>query len=81
MGYKIKERREALKMSQGELVEKSGVSRQTISGLENNTEKNVSTKTLKKIASALDTTVGALFLTKVHKPLDNGGIYERTENH
>lgn len=61
MGYKIKERREALKMSQGELVEKSGVSRQTISGLENNTEKNVSTKTLKKIASALDTTVGALF--------------------
>lgn len=61
MGCKIKERREFLKMSQEELAEKSAVSRATISSLENNSERNTSTKILKRIASALDTTVGALF--------------------
>ena len=35
MGYKIKEIREAKKMTQEELAEKSGVSRGTISALEN----------------------------------------------
>lgn len=64
MGYKIKERREFLRMSQEDLSAKSGVSRQTISGLENNPEKNVSTKTLEKIAAALDTTVGKLFFAR-----------------
>ena len=61
MGSKIKERREFLKMSQEELAEKSAVSRATISSLENNSERNTSTKILKRIASALDTTVGELF--------------------
>ena len=61
MGYRIKERREELRMSQEELAAKSGVCRQTISGLENDTERSVSTKTLAKLASALDTSVGALF--------------------
>ena len=61
MGYKIKDRRESLRMSQEELSVKSGVSRQTISSIENNPEKSVSTKTLEKIASALDTTIGKLF--------------------
>ena len=61
MGCKIKERREFLKMSQEELAEKSAVSRATISRLENNSERNTSTKILKRIASALDTTVGELF--------------------
>ncbi|MBC8575138.1 helix-turn-helix transcriptional regulator [Yanshouia hominis] len=61
MGCKIKERREFLKMSQEELAEKSEVSRATISSLENNSERNTSTKILKRIASALDTTVGELF--------------------
>lgn len=61
MGCKIKERREFLKMSQEELAEKSAVSRATISSLENNSERNTSTKILKRIASALDTTVGELF--------------------
>ncbi len=64
MGYKIKERREFLRMSQEDLSVKSGVSRQTISSLENNPERNVSTKTLEKIAAALDTTVGKLFFTR-----------------
>lgn len=48
MGCKIKERREFLKMSQEELAEKSAVSRATISSLENNSERNTSTKILKK---------------------------------
>lgn len=61
MGCKIKERREFLKMSQEELAEKSKVSRATISSLENNSERNTSTKILKRIASALETTVGELF--------------------
>ena len=61
MGYKIKERREALKMSQEELAAKSKVSRATISSLENNSEHNTSTKTLQRIACALNTTVGELF--------------------
>ena len=61
MGCKIKERREFLKMSQEELAEKSEVSRATISSLENYSERNTSTKILKRIASALETTVGELF--------------------
>lgn len=70
MGCKIKERREFLKMSQEELAEKSAVSRATISSLENNSERNTSTKILKRIASALDTTVGELFLQMMSKGLD-----------
>lgn len=61
MGCKIKERREFLKMSQEELAEKSEVSRATISSLENNSERNTSTKILKRISSALGTTVSELF--------------------
>lgn len=61
MGNKIKERRDLLKMSQEELAEKSMVSRATISSLENNSERNTSTKVLQKIAAALETTVGELF--------------------
>lgn len=61
MGNKIKERRDLLKMSQEELAEKSMVSRATISSLENNSERNTSTKVLQKIAAALGTTVGELF--------------------
>lgn len=61
MGNKIKERRDLLKMSQEELAERSMVSRATISSLENNSERNTSTKVLQKIAAALGTTVGELF--------------------
>ena len=61
MGYRIKEEREAQGMTQEELVEKSGVSRVTISGLENGTTRNTTTGTLLKIASALGTTVDKIF--------------------
>ena len=71
MGCKIKERRELLKMSQEELAEKSKVSRATISGLENNSKRNTSTKTLKRIADALETTVWrTFFLQMMSKDLD-----------
>ena len=61
MGYKIKEAREAAKMTQEELAEKSGISRVTISGLENGIERATSTKTLSAIAGALGVSVGELF--------------------
>lgn len=61
MGYRIREFRKAQRMSQEELAERSGVSRQTISMIENNDGKAATTKTLAKIAKALDTTVAALF--------------------
>jgi transcriptional regulator with XRE-family HTH domain len=61
MGYRIKERREELGMTQEELEEKSGVSRAIISGLENDAKRNTTTLTLVKIANALDTTVDHIF--------------------
>lgn len=61
MGYKIKEVREAKKMTQEELAEKSGVSRGTISALENGTMRTTMTKTLVALARALETTVDQIF--------------------
>lgn len=61
MGYKIKELREAQKMTQEELSSKSGVSRGTIVALESGIERNTTSKTLLKIAAALDTSVDNLF--------------------
>lgn len=64
MGYKIKELRGAMKMTQEELAEKSGVSRGTISALENGIDRTTTSKTLVKLAQALDTTVDRIFFTK-----------------
>ena len=64
MGYKIKELREAMNMTQEELAEKSGVSRGTISALENGIDRTTTSKTLVKLAQALDTTVDRIFFTK-----------------
>jgi DNA-binding XRE family transcriptional regulator len=61
MGFKIKERREELKMTQEELAQKSGVSRQTISSIETGKYENVLVGTLAAIAIALDTTVDKIF--------------------
>lgn len=71
MGNKIKETREALKMTQEELAEKSGVSRTTISALENGIDRATSTKTLIKLARAMNTTVDAIFLLEVFSRLNN----------
>lgn len=61
MGYRVREFRESLKMTQEELAEKSGVSRGTISAMENGTSKETTTKTLVRIARALGTSVDAIF--------------------
>jgi DNA-binding XRE family transcriptional regulator len=61
MGFKIKERREALRMTQEELAQKSGVSRQTISSIETGKYENVLVGTLAAIATALGTTVDKIF--------------------
>ena len=62
MGFKIKERREALNMSQSELARKSKVSRTIISGLENGTIAATTTATLLKLADALESKVNDIFL-------------------
>jgi transcriptional regulator with XRE-family HTH domain len=62
MGFRIKEYRQNLRMSQEELSEKSGVSRTIISGLENGTIRNTTTNTLKAIAKAMGTTIDTIFL-------------------
>ena len=61
MVYKIKEARQEKRMSQEELALKSGVSRATISALENGTERYVMMGTLVKLANALDTTIDKIF--------------------
>lgn len=61
MGAKLKEIRLAKKMSQEELSRAANVSRATISAIENDKDHYYSTKTLKKIASALGTTVDSIF--------------------
>ncbi len=62
MGYRIREIREQQKMSQEELALKSGVSRTTISNLENDTDRTTMISTLQKIARALGVTVDQIFL-------------------
>lgn len=61
MGYRIKEHREALNMTQDQLADAAGVSRGTISALENGTARATTTKTLLRIAQALGTTVDQIF--------------------
>lgn len=61
MGYKLKEVREEQKMTQEELERKSGVSRQTISAIENNRCGQVMSGTLIALASALGTTIDKIF--------------------
>lgn len=61
MGYKVRQRREQMHITQEELAKRSGVSRQTISSIENNEDKAVSSRTLAKLAAALGTTIGNLF--------------------
>lgn len=64
MGYRIEQMRKERKMTQEQLAEKSGVSRQTINAIENNELHDVRFSTLSKIADALETTVQNLFFTE-----------------
>lgn len=61
MGYRVREIREQKKMSQEELEQKSGISRQTISAIENNRAGDVKVGTLRALANALETTIDSLF--------------------
>lgn len=61
MGYKIKEIREQKNMTQEELSKKSGVNRGTIVRLESNDSVETTTKTLLKIAKALNVSVTDIF--------------------
>ena len=63
MGYKIKEVREARGLTQEELAENSGVSRGTISALENGAVRTTTTKTLVKLALALGVSVDQIFFS------------------
>lgn len=61
MSYRIKEIREQKEMTQEELETKSGISRQTISALENDKLQDAKVGTLVAIANALGTTIDNLF--------------------
>lgn len=60
MRYNIKVFREAKGMTQQDLADKAGCSRQFVNMLENSDEINVSTKVLVSIANALERTVDDL---------------------
>lgn len=63
MVYRLKELREERNMSQEELSQKSGVSRQIISILESeNREVNTTTATLQKLSAALNCSLSEIFL-------------------
>lgn len=61
MGYKIRECREELGISQEELAKRAKISRTTLSGLESGTIKTTTTDTLLKIAKALNKKVADIF--------------------
>ena len=61
MGYKIKDIRKEKGITQEQLASVSGVSRATICALENGIERNTSTNTLIKIATALGVSVDEIF--------------------
>ena len=64
MGYRIREEREKKNMTQEELARQSGVSRGTISALENGSSRATTTKTLMNIARALGVSIEALIYTQ-----------------
>ena len=65
MENKLREQREMADMTLEDLAAKSGISRQTISALENGKAKSVLSSTLIAIAEALGTTVEKIFTMSV----------------
>lgn len=62
MPFKVKQKRIEQKITQEELAEKSGISRATISALENGHLKKTTTDTLLKLAAALNCSPSDIFL-------------------
>ena len=60
MGYNVRKYRMAKCMTQAELAKKAGVSRITISHIENGGKKTILSSTLISLANALGVTVDAL---------------------
>jgi|MGYP000014894370 transcriptional regulator with XRE-family HTH domain len=58
--FRIKERRMELDMSQEQLAQKSGISRMTISMLENGKQQDIKVSTLKRLAENLQCTIADL---------------------
>lgn len=71
MGYRIREYRVKKNMTQTELSELSGVSRATISMIENDDLHNVKSFTLDRIAAALGVEMRDLFLPSPSSQLDD----------
>nr|DAR73201.1 MAG TPA: Helix-turn-helix XRE-family like protein [Caudoviricetes sp.] len=65
MQYKIKEYRLSKNITQTELAEKVGCSRQYLNELENKDIRNVSSHLLLRIANALDVSVEKIFLDRM----------------
>ena len=65
MGFRVKEIREEKKITQEELEKKSGISRQTISAIENGRVKFVSSRTLMALAAALEVPIDDIFFPEV----------------
>lgn len=63
MGYKIREARKSLGMSQDDLSKKAQVSRSVISGLESGRKIVTTTETLNRIASALEMSINDIFFS------------------
>lgn len=61
MKNKLKEYREKLGLTQEKLAEKSSISRQTISSIENGILTNIESKTMFKLANALNCDIGDIF--------------------
>ena len=59
---RLKAFREEKGMSQAELAEKTGLSRTTISKIENNEEVNVNTQTIAKISEVFQVSPSEIFL-------------------
>jgi transcriptional regulator with XRE-family HTH domain len=64
MGYRLKEIREEKGFTQEKLEELSGVSRQTISAIENNPDYQAKSGTLLALAKAMGTTVDKIFFAE-----------------
>lgn len=64
MNFRIREIRTKQNMTQENLSRKSGVSRATVSGLENGKIKVTTTETLLKLAAALGVEVSELIFTE-----------------
>lgn len=61
MGFKVKEMRVAKGMTQEELEEKSGISRQTISAIETGKKTDVKSGTMIALARALEASIDDIF--------------------